>query len=141
MEKILVLAEKPSVGKELARVLGCNRGGEGFLEGDRYVVTWALGHLVTLADPGAYDKAWEKWEMTQLPMLPQPMKTVVIPETGRQYRVVAGLMLTWVDISRGIVIVYLSMWSCNSGLVVHPSAVAVVLERGIPLLFCQRESR
>jgi DNA topoisomerase-3 len=92
MEKILVLAEKPSVGKELARVLGCNRGGEGFLEGDRYVVTWALGHLVTLADPDAYDKAWEKWEMTQLPMLPQPMKTVVIPQTGRQYRVVASLM-------------------------------------------------
>jgi len=92
MEKILVLAEKPSVGKELARVLGCNRGGEGYLEGDRYVVTWALGHLVTLADPDAYDKAWEKWEMTQLPMLPQPMKTVVISETGKQYRVVAALM-------------------------------------------------
>ena len=50
MAKSLVLAEKPSVGRELARVLGCKRGGEGYLEGDRYVVTWALGHLVTLAD-------------------------------------------------------------------------------------------
>ena len=51
MGRQLVLAEKPSVGRELARVLGCRRGGEGYLEGDRYVVTWALGHLVTLADP------------------------------------------------------------------------------------------
>ena len=51
MGRQLVLAEKPSVGRELARVLGCKRGGEGYLEGDRYVVTWALGHLVTLADP------------------------------------------------------------------------------------------
>ena len=56
MGKQLVLAEKPSVGRELARVLGCRRGGEGYLEGDRYVVTWALGHLVTLADPDVYEK-------------------------------------------------------------------------------------
>lgn len=90
--KALVLAEKPSVGKELARVLGCKRGGEGYLEGDRYVVTWALGHLVTLADPEVYEKSWEKWEMDYLPMLPQQMKLVVIPQTGRQFRVVQGLM-------------------------------------------------
>lgn len=92
MGKALVLAEKPSVGRELARVLGCKRGGEGYLEGDRYVVTWALGHLVTLADPDAYEKKWEKWDMADLPMLPQNMKLVVIPQTGRQFRVVQGLM-------------------------------------------------
>lgn len=92
MGKALVLAEKPSVGRELARVLGCKRGGEGYLEGDRYVVTWALGHLVTLADPDAYEKRWEKWDMADLPMLPQQMKLVVIPQTGRQFRVVQGLM-------------------------------------------------
>ena len=51
MAKTLVLAEKPSVGREIGRVLGCRRGGDGFLEGDRYVVTWALGHLVELAAP------------------------------------------------------------------------------------------
>ena len=56
MAKILVLAEKPSVGRELARVLGCTKGGNGYLEGDKYIVTWALGHLVTLADPDVYDK-------------------------------------------------------------------------------------
>ena len=92
MGKSLVLAEKPSVGRELARVLGCKRGGEGYLESDRYVVTWALGHLVTLADPDVYEKKWEKWEMEDLPMLPQTMKLVVIPQTGRQFRVVQGLM-------------------------------------------------
>ncbi len=92
MAKTLVLAEKPSVGKELARVLNCRRGGEGYLEGDSYVVTWALGHLVTLADPDVYDKKLEKWNMEDLPMLPQTMKLVVIKETGRQFRVVQGLM-------------------------------------------------
>ena len=92
MGKALVLAEKPSVGRELARVLGCKRGGEGYLEGDRYVVTWALGHLVTLADPDVYEKKWEKWDMADLPMLPQSMKLVVIPQTGRQFRIVQGLM-------------------------------------------------
>ncbi len=92
MAKSLVLAEKPSVGRELARVLGCKKGGEGFLEGDRYVVTWALGHLVTLADPDVYEKKWEKWEMEDLPMLPQNMKLVVIGQTARQFKVVQGLM-------------------------------------------------
>ena len=92
MAKSLVLAEKPSVGRELARVLGCKRGGEGYLEGDRYVFTWALGHLVTLADPDVYEKKWEKWDMEDLPMLPQNMKLVVIPQTGKQFRVVQSLM-------------------------------------------------
>lgn len=92
MGKTLVLAEKPSVGKELGRVLGCRRGGEGYLEGDRYVVTWALGHLVELAPPEVYDKTWEKWDMLTLPMLPEHMKTVVIKETTRQYKNVAALM-------------------------------------------------
>ncbi len=92
MAKSLVLAEKPSVGRELGRVLGCKRGGEGYLEGDRYVVTWALGHLVTLADPDVYEKKWEKWDMADLPMLPQNMKLVVIGQTSRQFKVVQSLM-------------------------------------------------
>ena len=92
MSKTLVLAEKPSVGKELARVLGCRRGGDGYLEGERYVVTWALGHLIELAAPDAYDKAWEKWDLLTLPMLPERMKTVVIKQSARQYKTVAALM-------------------------------------------------
>lgn len=92
MGKTLVLAEKPSVGRELARVLGCIRSGNGCLEGDRYIVTWALGHLVTLADPDVYDKKYEKWDMQDLPMLPQNMKLVVIPESRKQYNAVSSLM-------------------------------------------------
>lgn len=90
--KSLVLAEKPSVGKELARVLGAKNGRDGYLEGEKYVVTWALGHLVTLADPDVYQKSWEKWDMEQLPMLPEPMKLVVIGQTSRQFKVVQSLM-------------------------------------------------
>ena len=92
MSKTLLLAEKPSVGRELARVLGCKHQGEGCLEGDRYVVTWALGHLVELSPPEEYDKAWAKWDMLTLPMLPEKMKTQVIPQTGRQFRAVQALM-------------------------------------------------
>ena len=92
MAKTLVLAEKPSVGKELARVLGCTGGRNGYIEGSQYIVTWALGHLVTLADPDAYDKKWEKWDMADLPMLPEQMKLVVIPESRKQYQTVAGLL-------------------------------------------------
>lgn len=92
MGKTLVLAEKPSVGKEIARVLGCNKTINGGLEGDKYIVTWALGHLVTLADPDVYDKRYEKWDMQDLPMLPENMKLVVIPESRRQYNAVSALM-------------------------------------------------
>lgn len=92
MAKILVLAEKPSVGREIARVMGCRRNADGYIEGDRYIVTWALGHLVTLADPDVYDKKYEKWDMQDLPMLPKNMKLVAIKETGRQFKAVQALM-------------------------------------------------
>ena len=92
MAKTLVLAEKPSVGKEIARVLGCRHDLDGGLEGERYVVTWALGHLVELAPPEDYDKTWAKWDLLTLPMLPEKMKTVVIKESGRQFRAVQALM-------------------------------------------------
>ena len=92
MAKTLVLAEKPSVGKEIARVLGCRRALDGGLEGERYVVTWALGHLVELAPPEDYDKTWTKWDLLTLPMLPEQMKTVVIRESSRQFRAVQALM-------------------------------------------------
>ena len=59
MGKILVLAEKPSVGREIARVLGCRQGGNGFLSGEKYIVTWALGHLVELEDPEHYGKEYQ----------------------------------------------------------------------------------
>ncbi|MBQ4244921.1 MAG: DNA topoisomerase III [Clostridia bacterium] len=92
MSKILVLTEKPSVAKDIARVLGCRKSGNGCLIGDKYVITWALGHLVTLADPEAYDDKYKTWRMEDLPMLPEKMKLVVIPQTGKQFRAVSALL-------------------------------------------------
>ncbi|MGE5628441.1 MAG: DNA topoisomerase III [Solirubrobacterales bacterium] len=92
MSKILVLAEKPSVGRDLARVLHCCKKGNGYLEGDKYVVTWALGHLVTLADPEAYDEKYKAWNIEDLPMLPDYLKIIVIKQTGKQYSTVKDLM-------------------------------------------------
>lgn len=88
MGKVLVLAEKPSVGRELGRVLKCNKKGNGYLEGEKYIVTWALGHLVTLADPEIYDDKYKSWKMEDLPMLPKPLKLVVIKQSGKQFNIV-----------------------------------------------------
>ena len=92
MGKQLVLAEKPSVARDIARVLGCKGKGDGCIVGDKYIITWALGHLVTLADPDAYDERYKKWEMDDLPMLPDKMKLVIIKQTSKQYRAVSALM-------------------------------------------------
>lgn len=86
--KSLVIAEKPSVARDIARVLHCTQKGNGILEGKDYIVTWALGHLVTLADPEEYDKKYIKWEMSTLPMMPEKMKLVVIRQTSKQYHAV-----------------------------------------------------
>src|SRR5690625_1351525 len=88
MSKIVVLAEKPSVGRDLARVLNCTKKGNGFLEGQKYIVTWALGHLVTLATPDMYDDKYKTWRMEDLPMVPNHLRTVVISKTGKQYNTV-----------------------------------------------------
>jgi len=92
MGKSLVLAEKPSVGKDIARVLGCRQSGNGYMMGDRYIVTWALGHLVTLADPEVYSKEYKTWSLESLPMLPGKMQLVVMKETSKQFGIVQGLL-------------------------------------------------
>jgi DNA topoisomerase-3 len=89
--KSLVLAEKPSVAKELARVLGCGQKHKHYFEGSKYVVTWALGHLVELAEPEDYDPKYKSWNLEDLPMLPAKMNLKVIRETGHQYRAIADL--------------------------------------------------
>lgn len=93
MSKSLVLAEKPSVGRDLARVLQCNKKGNGYLEGNKYIVTWALGHLVTLAEPEKYDNKYKSWKLEDLPMLPSNLKLVVINKTGKQFNSVKSQML------------------------------------------------
>jgi len=89
--KSLVLAEKPSVGKDLARVLGCKAGGKGYMEGPAHVVTWALGHLVELAEPGDYEPAWKEWRLESLPMLPEKMRLKVMRATRQQFTTVQHL--------------------------------------------------
>lgn len=88
MKKILVLAEKPSVGRDIARVLNCNKDKNGYIEGNKYIVTWALGHLVTLADPESYGEKYKSWKMEDLPILPPRLKTVVIKKTSKQFNTV-----------------------------------------------------
>jgi len=84
--KSLVLAEKPSVARDIARVLNCHKNLPGAIEGSQYVVTWALGHLVTLADPEEYDQKFKEWNLSYLPMLPKKWNLVVIKQTSKQYR-------------------------------------------------------
>lgn len=88
MAKSVVLAEKPSVARDIARVLKCHKKGNGYLEGDRYIVTWALGHLVTHATPEQYDKKYQKWTLEDLPIIPNPFKLVPIRQTTKQYNAV-----------------------------------------------------
>ncbi|MFE4894284.1 DNA topoisomerase III [Peribacillus butanolivorans] len=88
MSKTVVLAEKPSVGRDIAKVLNCGRKGNGFFEGDQYIVTWALGHLVTHADPETYDEKYKTWRLEDLPMLPPSLKLVVIKQSGKQFQAV-----------------------------------------------------
>ncbi len=90
--KSLVIAEKPSVGRDIARVLQCKQGGNGFLEGKDYVVTWALGHLIELADPESYGSQWKEWKLETLPMLPEKLEIQVIKKTGHQYQTVKTQM-------------------------------------------------
>ena len=92
MGKTLVLTEKPSVGREVAKILNCNQKGNGCFVGPRYIVVWALGHLVTLADPELYDDKYKTWKMEDLPMLPAKMDLVVMKETSKQFGVVKNLM-------------------------------------------------
>ncbi len=83
--KKLVIAEKPSVARDIARVLGCNKKEKTYMEGRDYVVTWGLGHLVTLADPEDYNKNYKEWKMEDLPMMPEQLKLNVIPQTRHQF--------------------------------------------------------
>lgn len=92
MPQTVVVAEKPSVGRDIARVLGCRSSGKGCLSGNGYVVTWAVGHLVTLVEPDELDEKYKRWSMDTLPILPDDIPLKVIPGTRDQYDVVRELI-------------------------------------------------
>ena len=71
MSKTVILAEKPSVGKDIAKALGIHGSNDGYMEGKEYIVTWAMGHLVTLAAPEEYKPEYKEWKMELLPMIPE----------------------------------------------------------------------
>ncbi|MBA2714792.1 MAG: DNA topoisomerase III, partial [Rubrobacteraceae bacterium] len=88
----LIVAEKPSVGRDIAGALGKHRKGKGALAGDGWTVTWALGHLAELAPPDAYGEEYKKWRLESLPILPGRFKVRVNHKTREQFNVVKGLM-------------------------------------------------
>ncbi len=91
--KSLILAEKPSVGRDIANALNLQQKSNGYIEGKQYIVTWALGHLVTNATPEQYNPLYKEWNLEDLPIIPKKMKTVVISKTNRQFKVVKSLIL------------------------------------------------
>ncbi len=88
----LVIAEKPSVAQSIARVIGADERKDGYMEGNGYIVSWCVGHLVELAQPDAYTDAWKKWSYESLPMIPEEWQTEVKSDTAAQYKVLKGLM-------------------------------------------------
>ena len=90
-QKKLVVAEKPSVAKSIAKVLGADERKDGYMEGNGFIVSWCVGHLVELAQPDAYSDAWKKWTYDSLPMIPEHWQHEVKKDTVAQYRVDASL--------------------------------------------------
>lgn len=92
MSKILVIAEKPSVARDIAKVLNCNKRSNGYIEGDKHIITWALGHLVGLKEPGEYKEEWKRWSLTELPIIPERYGLKVLENTKDQFKVVKSLI-------------------------------------------------
>lgn len=92
MSKVLVIAEKPSVGRDIARVLGCREKGDGYISGASHIVTWAVGHLAALCDPEDYNPAWKKWSMDALPIMPEEMQLRAVPSGRSQLAVLRKLL-------------------------------------------------
>ena len=93
MGKALFIAEKPSVAQEFAKALKVSgRKGDGYIESDQAIVTWCVGHLVTMSYPDAYDPALKRWSMETLPFLPKTFKYQVIDDVKKQFTIVSGLL-------------------------------------------------
>ena len=93
MGKALFIAEKPSVAQEFAKALKVSgRKGDGYIESDQAIVTWCVGHLVTMSYPDAYDPALKRWSMETLPFLPKTFKYQVIDDVKKQFKIVSGLL-------------------------------------------------
>ena len=93
MAKALYIAEKPSVAQEFAKALGENMARrDGYMESEASVVTWCVGHLVTMSYPEKYDEKYKKWSFDTLPFLPEKFQYEVIPSVQKQFQIVSGLL-------------------------------------------------
>ena len=92
MSRTLIIAEKPSVARDYARVLHCKEKGEGCLFNDEYVVSWAIGHLIELCEPDSYDEKFKKWNRSDLPIIPEQMKLRVIRGSQKQFQILKKWM-------------------------------------------------
>ena len=88
----LVLAEKPSVAMSLSKVIGADQRGDGYMEGNGYLVSWCVGHLVELSQPEAYDEKYAKWKYDDLPILPEHWQMVVGKDKKKQFDILKKLM-------------------------------------------------
>lgn len=91
MGKQLIIAEKPSVARDIGKVLGCNKRGDGYIEGSDYVITWAIGHLITLWEPADYDEKYKKWQYNMLPILPDSIQIKPYSKTKKQLQTIKKL--------------------------------------------------
>lgn len=92
MAKSLIITEKPSVAQEFARILGVSGRNDGYIENDKYVITWCVGHLVEMVYPEAYDEKYKRWRLEDLPFLPEEYKYNVIPDVSKQYDTVHKML-------------------------------------------------
>ncbi len=92
MGKKLIITEKPSVARDIAKVLKCNGRRDGYIEGDSYVITWAVGHLITLSEPEDYNKIYKKWDFKTLPILPETITTKPYEKTVKQLKIITNLV-------------------------------------------------
>lgn len=89
----LVIAEKPSVGNSIASVIGANESKDGYRQGNGYIVSWCVGHLVGLKNANEYREEWKQWNYESLPLIPDTFEHKVLEGTIKQYKVVKNLML------------------------------------------------
>ena len=88
----LIVTEKPSVAKDIARVLNVKQSRDGYMQGEKYIITWCVGHLIQLAYPEEYDPKYKSWNINDLPIFPRQFKYAVNESTKKQYEIVKALM-------------------------------------------------
>lgn len=93
MGNTLIIAEKPAAGADIAKVVGASKRGNGYLEGNGYIVTWAVGHLIGLKNPEEHGEEFEKWQLEKLPLsFPLSDSLKVLPGTARQFKIIKELI-------------------------------------------------